>query len=160
MNIFRRLFGKPANPLMNPIECPRCLGKGHVDRSDIIRLGQELRWAPGACAYCNSSGKVDPEVVDKVAANEGYLTTSVSIKERRRLFKQDKLALWQMQKHNARFDALVQQVRQMHFENGLSAEQITDWMIATYPRILDGKKNSERQAEILAYIKKVIYQQN
>jgi hypothetical protein len=156
MNIFRRLFGKPANPAANFVECPRCLGKGHVDESDIIRLKQELRWKPGACAFCNGSGKVDPNNVDKVAANESYLTNNLSVQERKRLFKRDKLALEQMRRHNAFFDALIQQMRKMHFEQGLNAEQITDWMIANYPSVLDGKRISESRPEVLAYIEKVI----
>jgi hypothetical protein len=43
MNILKRFFGRSANL----DECPRCLGKGHVDMNDIVRLGQELKWSRG-----------------------------------------------------------------------------------------------------------------
>ena len=49
------------------IECPRCLGKGQVEFSDIERLGREAEWIPGPCAYCHEKGFVDetkPERVD------------------------------------------------------------------------------------------------
>lgn len=156
MNILRRLFGRPANL----IECPRCLGKGHVDMSDIIRLGQELKWTPGGCAYCNGAGKVNPDIIGKVEVNEGYLVNNLPIAERRKLFKQDKKALERARKFNTHVDAWVQKIRQLHFEQDLSAEQITDWMIATYPQLLNRKRISEERVEILAYIKKVIYQQD
>lgn len=45
----------------NDVVCPRCLGKGHVDKDDIIRLKRENEWTPGSCAYCNGSGCVSIE---------------------------------------------------------------------------------------------------
>ena len=40
----------------NLIDCPRCLGKGHVDLQDIKRLRRELFWEPGPhCAYCDGN---------------------------------------------------------------------------------------------------------
>ena len=99
-------------------------------------------------------------MVERVAPNEGYLTTDLSTDERKRLFEHDKLALWKMQENNGRFDAVVKLIREMHFEQGLPAEEITERMIATYPGILDGKRVSEKRVEILAYIKKVIYQKD
>jgi len=81
MSFFSRLFGqrKPT------IQCPRCLGKGHVDWNDIKRLNQELRWGPGTCAYCNGKGKVAPDMVDKVAVDASYLTIDLSKAERQRV---------------------------------------------------------------------------
>jgi len=32
---------------MNTIECPRCLGKKHVDKVDIERLNRQNEWLPG-----------------------------------------------------------------------------------------------------------------
>ena len=39
--------------------CPRCVGKGFVDKSDINRLGMEGGWSQGYCRYCDGKGKVD-----------------------------------------------------------------------------------------------------
>jgi len=52
MSFFGKLFNKDR------IQCPRCLGKGHVDWDDIKRLDKELKWIPGSCAYCNGKGTI------------------------------------------------------------------------------------------------------
>ncbi len=36
----------------NSSECPRCLGKKHIDESDIARLRKQGDWTPGPCKYC------------------------------------------------------------------------------------------------------------
>lgn len=43
------------------MKCPRCLGKGYVDRDDIRRLGMSGKWGPGPCRVCGATGDV-PEV--------------------------------------------------------------------------------------------------
>lgn len=48
------------------IECPRCLGKGHVDDSDIKRLDRENEWIPGPCAYCEEKGSVNESKPDSI----------------------------------------------------------------------------------------------
>ena len=78
MNFFRRLFKRKPT-----VQCPRCLGKGRVDWDDIKRLGKELKWGPGRCAYCNGTGKVDPALMSKVAVGETYLTTNLPYAERK-----------------------------------------------------------------------------
>lgn len=39
--------------------CPRCVGKGFVDRDDIRRLGMTKEWWPGPCDYCNAQGYIE-----------------------------------------------------------------------------------------------------
>jgi RecJ-like exonuclease len=39
--------------------CPRCVGKGFVDESDIKRLGTERKWNSGKCGFCKGTGYVD-----------------------------------------------------------------------------------------------------
>ena len=72
MNLVNKFFGKEN------IECPRCLGKGGVDRNDIKRLGKELKWLPEKCAYCNGTGKVSLKMTERVKADKTYLTTDIS----------------------------------------------------------------------------------
>src|ERR1700755_974374 len=91
MNFFKRLFKRTEKAAT--VVCPRCLGKGRVDAEDIKRLGQQLRWAPGRCAYCNGVGRVAEDLIGRVAVNEPYLTTSLSPGERLRLFNRDAAAL-------------------------------------------------------------------
>jgi serine/threonine protein kinase len=59
---------------INIHECPRCLGKGHVDKKDIKRLKRELDWMPGPCAYCDGTGKVDDEMLQSTNADDANLT--------------------------------------------------------------------------------------
>ena len=80
MNLFTRLFKRSQIP--GPLTCPRCLGKGHVDKDDIIRLKQEGRWGTGTCAYCKGTGAVDKEMLSKVPADARHLTTDLSELER------------------------------------------------------------------------------
>ena len=55
---------------INIHECPRCLGKGHVDKKDIKRLKREREWMPGQCAYCDGSGKVDDNMLQSTNVDE------------------------------------------------------------------------------------------
>lgn len=80
MGFFNRLFKKIVTPAQ--LTCPRCLGKGHVDAADIIRLKQEGKWSTGTCAYCNGTGNVDEAMLSKVPVDASYFTTSLSEAER------------------------------------------------------------------------------
>jgi hypothetical protein len=46
--------------------CPRCVGKGFVDKNDITRLGMEGSWSQGYCRYCDGKGKVDVGKTKKI----------------------------------------------------------------------------------------------
>jgi hypothetical protein len=81
MNIFSRLL-KRSQATAPITTCPRCLGKGHVDKDDIKRLKQQGKWIAGTCAYCKGSGAVDNEMLSKVPANATHLTTNLSEAER------------------------------------------------------------------------------
>jgi hypothetical protein len=65
-----------------PLPCPRCLGKGHVDEADIIRLRQQGKWGTGTCAYCNGSGKINQDMLSKVPVDATYFTTNLSESDR------------------------------------------------------------------------------
>jgi hypothetical protein len=66
---------------MNTIECPRCLGKKHVDEADIKRLNRENDWLPGACAYCDERGIVDSNKPENVPVDKIDLAHQIGIKE-------------------------------------------------------------------------------
>jgi hypothetical protein len=76
----------PSQPInSDEIACPRCLGKGHVDDSDIVRLNRTEHWGPGGpCAYCEGAGKVDSELLTWVDPDDAHLTTALSPEERER----------------------------------------------------------------------------
>lgn len=80
MKLFSRLLN--LSKTQATVTCPRCLGKGHVDNDDIIRLKQQGKWGTGACAYCKGSGIVDKKMLSQVSADATYLTTNLSERER------------------------------------------------------------------------------
>lgn len=125
MSFFSKIFGqeKPAS------QCPRCLGKGHVNLDDIKRLKQELRWAPGHCAYCNGKGKVDPKMIDKVAAHTSYLTTDLPAEERAKLISNDKDALERGRIWDARVDNFINEIMYLHSVCNLDAGKIADFYL-------------------------------
>lgn len=147
MSFFKRLFGRSAAT----VECPRCLGKGHVDMDDIKRLGQELRWMPGKCAYCKGKGKVDPEMVSKVRVNESYLTNNLSGSERARLINGDPAALERGVELGKKTDELIQQIRSFYFVNKLDVEQIAELYLQALPR-----RTSKQKAEMIDFIQRVV----
>ena len=55
------------------VACPRCLGKGFVDKNDIKRLKRENEWGQGKCAYCEGVGKVTKEKADSIPADEAEI---------------------------------------------------------------------------------------
>src|SRR5882757_11229839 len=81
MNLLSRLFSNKSNK----IQCPRCLGKGHVNSDDIKRLNKELKWRPGSCAYCNGSGKVSAKTAAKVSIDLTYLVNELPPGEKNKL---------------------------------------------------------------------------
>ena len=93
------------------VECPRCLGKGHVDEADIARLKKELIWAPGKCAYCNGNGKVPPDRIDKVDPDFLYLTTDLPSWERHKVINGDKEALDRAKQFEAAINNFIDEIQ-------------------------------------------------
>lgn len=92
MKFFSRLLNgskTPDEPEM--VSCPRCLGKGHVDEDDIVRLNQQGKWRPGACAYCKGTGIVEETMLSKITPNASQLTTGVSDAERELIINKTQL---------------------------------------------------------------------
>ena len=159
MNFFARLF-KPTSPT-TLLECPRCLGKGHVDHDDIKRLEQQLKWIPGKCAYCNGQGKVPEDMISSVPANETFLTNNLSEAERNRVINRDRNTLNRMQQRDATADRMIRQIRELHFTEGLSAEEIAEVLYRKSYRMSNmGKVAEEQRKGLVEYIKKVIYQED
>ncbi len=73
------------------VTCPRCLGKGHVDEADIIRLNRQGQWKPGTCAYCNGLGTADRYLPERVPVNSRHLTTNLSSSVRDAVINNPKL---------------------------------------------------------------------
>ncbi|MGG9962222.1 hypothetical protein [Ferruginibacter sp. SUN106] len=137
----------------NKIECPRCLGKGHVDAEDIKRLKKDLKWKPGSCAYCNSTGKVNPEILDIVPVDTSYLTNDITVKEVKKLLSGDKEAMKRDKKFDSAYDDFNKQIRGLYLVQNLNITQIVNFFCNLYPK---SYPTNEKRAELIDHIKKVI----
>ena len=149
MRFLDRLLGN-SQPLK---ECPRCLGKGHVDQQDIKRLKQELIWAPGICAYCNGAGKIDPKIELNIPVDASYLVMDLPESERKKIQHGNPEAIMSAMELHDQIEAIVNRIYALHVDRGLTPEQIANLLLAhdgTSPA-LETEWN-----EMIAYIKKVI----
>lgn len=148
MSFINKLFGGKQEK----IDCPRCLGKGHVTWEDIKRMHKELKWRPGSCAYCNSTGKVYPDIINKVPIETTYLTTDISAREARKLQNGDKDALERAEKLELDINNFIFEIMDLH-RNKMSISQITEYYTLKYPNHLrtDFQKN-----EFTEYVQRVI----
>ncbi|RFS20533.1 hypothetical protein DVR12_18375 [Chitinophaga silvatica] len=152
MSFFKNLFDSESK---NLIECPRCLGKGQVDQDDIKRLGNELRWRPGRCAYCTGTGKVEAEMLDKVAVDEAYLTTTISSIERKKLINGDLDAIKRGEMFAETMDNFIEEITRLYFEEKMEVDKIVQLYIKGAPKS-GFKINASQKAEFVDYIKTVI----
>jgi len=149
MNLLKRIFGnnKPQQA------CPRCLGKGHVDEQDIVRLNMQLLWRPGNCAYCNGTGKVAQGTENEVPVDTAYLTTDIGPDERKRILRGDAAAWERADNHDIQLEYFIDQVCYLHFDTGLTAGQVARFYMLNHPNTVTYE--SEEQ-ELLEYISKII----
>ncbi|SFE63632.1 hypothetical protein SAMN05518672_108190 [Chitinophaga sp. CF118] len=150
MSFFQRLFNKTTSTEYL-VECPRCLGKGHVDLDDIKRLKNELKWIPGKCAYCNGVSKVKPEMITEVAANDAYLTINISKLERTLFINGNQAAIKRGEAHKEYVDLIIQNIKELYFVENLDIEEIAELYLQSIPEWDIKQKN-----ELSSYIKKVI----
>jgi len=156
MSFFNRLLGQ--NP---SIQCPRCLGKGHVDWDDIKRLKQELRWRPGKCAYCKGKGKVSPGLINKVAVDTSYLTSDLPIVEQQRVLGNESGAMKRASLFDTKINTVIDQILYLHFICKLDADKIADFYLLANIRELyaNGTYESEKE-ELIDYVNRVIASKN
>ena len=139
------------------VQCPRCQGKGNVDWDDIVRLGQELQWIPGPCAYCNGKGKVSARMISKLNADYSYLTIDIGSEERRRLFKGDENARLRGAYFLEQKNLIIAQIKYLHSKANLDTGSITEFLLIE--RSKEQITESERQ-EIIEYVNRVIADQS
>ena len=151
MNILKKIFGN--NKAQQ--DCPRCLGKGHVDANDIKRLNKELRWRPGPCAYCNGTGKINPEIEKNVPVDTAYLTTDLGPDERNRIIKGNAAAWERAAEYDMHVEDFIKQVCYLHFETGLTARQVTDFYLMNHHNSYTDE--IEKKA-LYDYVSKIIFE--
>jgi hypothetical protein len=148
MGLLNRIFGKGDEK-----QCPRCLGKGHVDMADIKRLKMELSWLPGKCAYCNGAGNISSSFEKNVEVDCSYLTIDIGPDERSRLFKGEPAALQRAAEHEQLIKNYVAQIWYLYSIGNLSANQIADFFLFSY---LPGELTQPSRDELVGYINTVI----
>ncbi|AEV97419.1 hypothetical protein A4D02_33095 [Niastella koreensis] len=147
MNFIKRIFRS------NMVDCPRCLGKGHVDLDDIKRLQKELYWTPGQCAYCNGIGKVPPDRIEKVSAGFEYLTVNLPSWERLKVINGDADALKRASKFKELIEKFVDEIVHLYYIENKEPGEIADHFL---------QKNSKRdysedeKQDLVNYIEGVI----
>jgi len=156
MNFFKKLFNR-TKAATSTIQCPRCLGKGHVDLSDIKRLGKEFVWGPGKCAYCNGTGRVDPDIVSKEAVNASYLTLNLSKSERKKVINGDSAARERMRAFDSNVERVTGEIIELYYVKNLEAEEIAELYVKASEEAGHKKSIREKQ-EMLAFINHVIAQ--
>lgn len=147
MTIFKLLFGKPK------LKCPRCLGKGFVDWEDIHRLKNQLKWTPAPCAYCNASGKVDEEILSKVAVNNTYLTFDLPESIMEKIKNGDEEILEKARLHDLFIDNLIKYAEHQYLTKKLDAESIADLYLSTEDELAPF---SVEKQNLIKYIKRII----
>jgi hypothetical protein len=147
MGFLSNLFSTPK------INCPRCLGKGHVDNDDIKRLKRDLHWIPGDCAYCDGMGKVSSKMAAKVKTDSSYLNTGIPLEERKRFVAGDEGALNRAKQYEQNYNHFFKQVRFLHFVGNLDPLKITDFFLLTPDE--EAITTAEKE-EIKTHIEKII----
>ena len=147
MTIFKSLFRKKK------LECPRCLGKKFVDWEDIRRLNNLLKWTPGPCAYCNASGKVDQEMLEKVAVNHVYLTADLPESEMEKIKNGDVDTLEKAKQHEIFVDNLIKFAEHYYVTQNMNAENIANLYLNTEDEMA---LFSVERKNLIEYIEKII----
>ncbi|OMQ11275.1 hypothetical protein [[Flexibacter] sp. ATCC 35103] len=146
MTIFNFLFSNKN------LECPRCQGKAFVDWDDIRRLNKVLKWAPGPCAYCYGSGKIDKEMLSKVAVDYTYLTIDLPESEMEKIIQGDEETLEKGRIHELFLDNLIKYVED-HLSKKMDAESIADLYLRTED---ENALFSLERKNLVQYIEKII----
>lgn len=114
---------------MNPenknklIDCPRCLGKGHVDKQDVIRLRRIFYWMPGPhCAFCNGLKRVELSFASRFNADDWYITSDLSLEEYQKYIDKDPDLLKELEAHEHYITNISNIIIQYHYRLKLSKE--------------------------------------
>ncbi|CAI2766811.1 hypothetical protein [Flavobacterium collinsii] len=147
MTLFNFLFKKSNS------RCPRCLGKGFVDWEDIKRLNNQLKWAPGPCAYCNASGKATEEMLSNVAVNTTYLTIDLPESEIEKIKNGDEETIEKGKLQELFVESIIKYTEYHYLNKNMDAQSIADLYLST-----ENEKApfSVEKENLIQYISKII----
>nr|WP_294782216.1 hypothetical protein [uncultured Flavobacterium sp.] len=135
------------------VECPRCLGKGFVDWEDIIRLNRQLKWVPAPCAYCNAVGRVEKEILSKVAVDCMYLTIDLPEAIIDKIKEGDKETIEKGREREQFVNQLIQYAEDHYINQNMDAESIANLYLSTEE---ENAIFSVTKEELIKYIQGVI----
>lgn len=151
MSFIKKLFG------YNQVQCPRCLGKGFVNDADIRRLGKELIWRAGPCAYCSQKGKVSAQVAATIPADMSYLTTDLPTEERAMIMKNDSTALERANAADLNYQYGIRQMRYLYFGCKMTVAQIaTFYLIPDLKAFTEAGIYEAKKKELVEYVERVV----
>ncbi|MEP1488718.1 MAG: hypothetical protein ABJK28_09850 [Algibacter sp.] len=151
MSLINRFFNNKK------IDCPRCLGKGYVDWDDIKRLKKELKWIPGSCAYCNGKGEINSDLQSKIAVNTTYLTTDLSLEERKKLIANDEEAKQRALYYETQTDNFISEVEYLHFTGNIDSNIIANFYVLHQNQ---SEIDLKDRNELIDYIERIIELKN
>jgi hypothetical protein len=116
------------------IDCPRCLGKGSVDKQDVIRLRQMFFWMPGPiCAFCNGLKKVNQSFAYRFNADDWFITTDLSIDDYQKYIDRDPALLAKNLAYEEMINSLGYFIVHYHLKEGLPQEETFFMLQKKYP---------------------------
>ncbi|WP_276225295.1 hypothetical protein [Niabella beijingensis] len=135
------------------MECPRCLGKGHVDEEDIKRLRQELKWTTGPCAYCEGTGTIDRKLIENIPADAAFLVMDLPAEERKKMLSGNPDAIERGRQYADHMEHFISQINYLHFDAGLQVLQIARFYLIG----AEGSLTYETEKkDLVEYIERVI----
>lgn len=139
------------------IECPRCLGKGFVNWEDIVRLKRQLKWVPAPCAYCNATGKVEKEMLSKVAVDCMYLTIDLPESVIEKIKDGDPETIEKGRQRERFVDHIIQYAEELYLKQNMDAESIANLYLSTEE---ENAAFSVTKEELIKYFQGVIELKN
>lgn len=109
------------------IDCPRCLGKGSVNKEDIKRLKREFFWIEGPhCAFCDGQKTVQLDFAKRFNADDWYISSDLDKEEYEKYISGDKEMLDWVRHTERQIYFLGHFVMDHHISRGLSKEKVLD----------------------------------
>jgi hypothetical protein len=105
------------------IDCPRCLGKGAVDKQDVIRLRRIFFWMPGPhCAFCNGLKRIEMSFASRFNADDWFITSDLSLEMYQKYIDKDPELLAQLEAHENYIVNISNLIIHYHYRLKLSQE--------------------------------------
>lgn len=130
------------------IDCPRCLGKGYIDKNDIKRLRREYFWNPGKCAFCKEKKKVQLSFATKINADDWFICINTNENELEKYIARDKSMVDHVNHCEKQIYHMGDFIMYNHIGRGISEQKVLELFIEETKT-----KKSDIQKQFLDIIK-------